>query len=157
MSRKTKKERYLKAKIPFQRKRSGKKVQNATQVIVGDTTYKSKLEFRMASALEASNISFGYETLKAILVEGFEYLGKKVQPITYKPDFIVTDTTITYIIECKGYANDAWPIRSKLFKKYIADNNLNYKFIIVKNNQQIQETVNIILNDRLQFNTSDQP
>ena len=41
--------------------------------------------------------------------------GKKILPIKYTPDFIGDG----FIIECKGRANESFPIRWKLFKKFI--------------------------------------
>ena len=40
---------------------------------------------------------------------------KKILPIKYTPDFIGSN----FIIECKGRANESFPIRWKLFKKYL--------------------------------------
>jgi hypothetical protein len=40
---------------------------------------------------------------------------KKILPITYKPDFVGRD----FVIECKGRANESFPLRWKLFKAWI--------------------------------------
>ena len=39
---------------------------------------------------------------------------RKVNGITYTPDFIGKDEK--WIIECKGWANESFPLRWKLFK-----------------------------------------
>ena len=40
---------------------------------------------------------------------------KKILNIKYTPDFVST----SFIIECKGRANESFPIRWKMFKKYV--------------------------------------
>ena len=40
---------------------------------------------------------------------------KKILPITYTPDFVGDD----FIIETKGRANESFPMRWKLFKRYV--------------------------------------
>ena len=42
---------------------------------------------------------------------------KKVLPIKYTPDFV----SDSFIIECKGRANESFPIRWKMFKKYVKE------------------------------------
>lgn len=67
---------------------------------------------------------------------------KKVLNIKYTPDFVGKH----FIIECKGRANDSFPIRWKMFKKYIAENKLE-PFTLYKpqNQRQCDEVVKIIL------------
>ena len=40
---------------------------------------------------------------------------KKILPIKYTPDFV----SDSFIIECKGRANESFPLRWKMFKKYL--------------------------------------
>lgn len=49
--------------------------------------------------------------------------GETLQSISYTPDFIVELDNHRVIIETKGYANDAFPIRKKLFKVYLDEQN----------------------------------
>ena len=46
---------------------------------------------------------------------------KKIQSIKYTPDFVSS----SFIIECKGRANESFPMRWKMFKKYV-----NHKIMI---------------------------
>ena len=48
---------------------------------------------------------------------------KKIQSIKYTPDFI----SPSFIIECKGRANESFPIRWKMFKKFVKRSNVGYK------------------------------
>ena len=43
---------------------------------------------------------------------------KKIQNIKYTPDFV----SDSFIIECKGRANESFPLRWKMFKKYVKAN-----------------------------------
>ena len=67
---------------------------------------------------------------------------KKILNIKYTPDFVGKH----FIIECKGRANESFPMRWKLFKKYIAENKLE-PFTLYKpqNQKQCDETIRLIL------------
>ena len=95
--------------------------------------YRSTLERNMAICLEELGIPFQYEPENFAVVDSFQFNfdcyerqsngkgdminrgQKKVQPIKYKPDFIGEG----FIIETKGYANETFPLRWKLFKKML--------------------------------------
>jgi hypothetical protein len=66
---------------------------------------------------------------------------KKILPIKYTPDFIGEG----FIIECKGRANESFPIRWKLFKKVV---NNDYPHVIIykpQNQKECDKTVELIL------------
>ena len=65
---------------------------------------------------------------------------KKILPIKYTPDFIGKG----FIIECKGRANESFPMRWKLFK-YYAQHNLNSVLYKPQNQKECDETVKLIL------------
>ena len=69
---------------------------------------------------------------------------KKLLNIKYTPDFIADD----FIIECKGRANDSFPIRWKMFKKYCAENMPNIVLYKPQNQKECEETIRLILNSR---------
>jgi len=72
------------------------------------------------------------------LLPKFVYNGETIRAITYLPDFVGKD----FIIECKGFANDAWPNREKLFKYYLSQHLPHVKFYVVKTQKQVLELVN---------------
>ena len=77
--------------------------------------------------------------------------GKKILGITYTPDFTGRD----YIIECKGRANDSFPIRWKLFKLHqieVGDDRPLYK---PQNQKEVDEVVQIIKKKRMQTDLFD--
>lgn len=121
-------------------KSGNKKVRNAREHIVDGIKYRSGLEVYMATLLKENNLSFEYEAHTYTIFEGFTYAGVKVRPITYTPDFVLEN----HIIECKGWANDVWPIKLKLFKRHLVDTNNNSYFHMPKNKQQCEEVINKI-------------
>jgi hypothetical protein len=71
---------------------------------------------------------------------------KKILGIKYTPDFIGTD----YIIECKGRPNESFPMRWKLFKKYVAENLPNVTLYKPQNQKECEKVIEIILAKRKQ-------
>ena len=72
---------------------------------------------------------------------------KKILPIKYTPDFIgyTNGADYHYIIECKGRANESFPIRWKLFKKYVSKNLPNTTLFKPQNQKECDETIRLIL------------
>ena len=103
------------------------------KVICDGITFASGLEKYMYLALKKAKIKANYEGETFVLIDGFEFEtasyerqsngkgdfvnrgNKKILPIKYTPDFIGNE----FIIECKGRANESFPMRWKLFKKFI--------------------------------------
>lgn len=122
--------------------------------------FKSHLEQRMSQLLEKYEIPADYEEHKFVLQDKFRYespviKGKKqdimvneqpsVRAITYTPDFV--NTELGFVIECKGFPNDSFPLKWKMFKKYLVDNNLNYDLYIPRNFDQCEVVAKIILSN----------
>ena len=96
--------------------------------------FASGLEVYMYKALKEANIVAEYEPQSYELMRGFEFEGisfercsngkgqfkdrgcKKILPIKYTPDFVGRD----FVIECKGRANESFPLRWKLFKSWMS-------------------------------------
>ena len=95
--------------------------------------FASGLEKYMYMALKKARIKAKYEGKTYTVQEGFEFKNKsyerqsngkgelvnrgckKILPIKYTPDFV----SDSFIIECKGRANESFPMRWKMFKKYV--------------------------------------
>lgn len=114
-----------------------KKVKNATKVEINGIKFRSKLEAYLYKKLKEANIPADYELHRYELLPSFEYNGKKIRAITYLPDFVGNG----FIIECKGFRTDTWPLREKLFKYYLTKNNLNIKFYVVRNQKEVDKLV----------------
>jgi len=139
------------------RRKTNKKVRNATSKEYKGIKFRSKLELFTYKKLEAAKIKSLYEEIKFELQEGFYFTNgsiepntkkefvdnvKKVRSITYTPDFV--DPKGKWIIEVKGFANDVFPVKWKMFKKHLLDNGLEYKLFLPKNQKQVLETVELI-------------
>ena len=116
------------------RKRRKKKGPVRSKKVVFDgITFASGLERYMYQALKKAKIKAKYEGQTYTLINRFEFEtpsyerqsngkgefknrgNKKILSIKYTPDFIGDE----FIIECKGRANESFPMRWKLFKRFI--------------------------------------
>jgi hypothetical protein len=66
---------------------------------------------------------------------------KKILPIRYTPDFI----NDSFIIECKGRANESFPMRWKLFKKYVNTNMKHVTLYKPQNQKECDEVIKLII------------
>jgi hypothetical protein len=132
----------------------------AKKVTFNGITFASGLEKYMYIALKKAKIKAKYEGKTYIVQEGFEFKNKsyerqsngkgelvnrgskKVLPIKYTPDFI----SDSFIIECKGRANESFPIRWKMFKKYVNDNLKHVTLYKPQNQKECDKVVELILN-----------
>ena len=64
------------------------RVKNATKVSKYGIDFRSKLELYTYEAFMNAGIPVKYEPKHFTLLPTFEYLGEKIRPITYLPDFI---------------------------------------------------------------------
>ena len=147
----------MKKRIRGRLKRKRGPVQ-AKKVVCDGIKFASGLEKYMYLALKKAKIKAKYEGKTYIIQEGFEFKttsyerqsngkgefkdrgNKKILPIKYTPDFIGKG----FIIECKGRANESFPMRWKLFK-YYAQHNLNSILYKPQNQKECDETVKLIL------------
>lgn len=124
--------------------------------------YKSGLERDAARLLSESGLSFSYEEDEFVLVDKFKYEGtyykmtpkskdlrnrskSVVLPIKYTPDFVAKD--FSWIIETKGYipSHHDFPMRWKLFLKYLADNYEELPMLFIcRNKHQVEQAIKII-------------
>ena len=115
------------------KKKSEGRVKNATPNIVDGIKFRSKLESYTYKKLKEANIYADYEQHRYELLPAFEFSGKKIRAITYLPDFVGHD----FIIECKGFPNEAWPLREKLFKYYMNRFLPNHRFYLVHTQKEV--------------------
>ena len=120
------------------KKKSQGKVRNATPNIYDGIKFRSKLETYTYKKLKEAGIDAEYESTHFELMPKFEYNGEKVRAMTYLPDFVGKN----FIIECKGLVTDSFPLRWKIFKYYLKQENKDYKLFLVRNQKQVDEMVN---------------
>ena len=122
------------------------KVKNAQPTEYDGIKFRSKLEVYTYKKLKEAKIKADYEPTHFELIPKFEYQGEKVRAMTYLPDFVGKD----FIIECKGLMGDAFPLRWKIFKYILAQQDSNYKLYLVRNQKQVDELINKLKNDKVQ-------
>lgn len=120
------------------KKKSQGKVRNATPNIYDGIKFRSKLETYTYKKLKEAGIDAEYESTHFELIPKFEYNGEKVRAMTYLPDFVGKN----FIIECKGLVTDSFPLRWKIFKYYLKQENKDYKLFLVRNQKQVDEMIN---------------
>ena len=125
-------------------------------------TFASGLEKYMYIALKKAKIRADYEGATFVLQDDFKFEidsyerqangkgdmvnrgQKKIQSIKYTPDFV----SDSFIIECKGRANESFPLRWKMFKNYVKE---HYPRVILykpQNQKECDKVIQLILTKR---------
>lgn len=121
-----------------QKKKKEGKVRNATPTEYDGIKFRSKLEMYTYKKLREARINADYEQHRFELLPAFVALsGKKYRAMTYLPDFVGKD----FIIECKGFPNESWPLRKKLFEYALVRDNLKYDFYEVHTQKEVDALV----------------
>jgi len=143
-------------------KRKKKGPVQAKKIKYDGINFASGLERYMYIALQKAKIKAIYEGKSYTLIEGFDFTSesyerqsngkgdftnrgnKRILPITYTPDFVADN----FIIECKGRANESFPIRWKLFKRYVENNMPGVTLYKPQNQNECDQVIQQILNNR---------
>jgi hypothetical protein len=130
----------------------------AKKVTYDGITFASGLEKYMYIALKKNKIKAIYEGETFVLQQGFMFNNesyerqsngkgdminrgsKKILPIKYTPDFVSN----SFIIECKGRANESFPIRWKMFKKYVKENLPSVTLYKPQNQKECEQVIELI-------------
>jgi len=120
------------------------KIRNATPVTIDGVNFKSKLEAYCYKKLKENNIEADYEPASFTILDSFKYNGKIVRKMSYTPDFVGKE----FIIECKGFANESFPLRWKIFQYFLFLNKIEYDLYIPSNTEEVDDTINKILEKR---------
>jgi len=135
----------------------------AKRVSFDGIQFASGLEKYMYKALKEAKIHTMYEGATFELQEGFmfdvdsyERQGngkgamvnrgqKKVLNIKYTPDFV----SDSFIIECKGRANESFPLRWKMFKKHVNDKLKHVTLYKPQNQKECDEVIELIIKNKI--------
>ena len=122
--------------------------------------FASGLEKYMYQALKRAKIKAVYEGATFVLQEDFKFNvdsyerqsngkgqmvnrgQKKIQNIKYTPDFV----SDSFIIECKGRANESFPLRWKMFKKYVKEYLKHVTLYKPQNQKECDQVIELITN-----------
>ena len=150
---KTLKRRYKRKKGPVRSKK----------VTFDGITFASGLEKYMYIALKKAKIHADYEGATFVLQEDFNFEidsyerqangkgdmvnrgQKKIQSIKYTPDFVSS----SFIIECKGRANESFPMRWKMFKKHVNHKMKHVTLYKPQNQKECDKVVELIIKNKL--------
>jgi hypothetical protein len=142
-------------KKKFKRKRGPVR---AKKVTFDGIKFASGLEKYMYMVLKKAKIKAKYEGQTYTVQEGFMFNNesferqsngkgdlvnrgcKKILPIKYTPDFV----SDSFIIECKGRANESFPMRWKMFKKYVNDNLKHVTLYKPQNQKECDKVIELI-------------
>ena len=132
----------------------------AKKVSFDGITFASGLERYMYQALKKAKIHAVYEGATFILQEDFKFEidsyerqangkgdmvnrgQKKIQNIKYTPDFV----SDSFIIECKGRANESFPLRWKMFKKHVKETLPHVTLYKPQNQKECDQVIKLITN-----------
>ena len=116
----------------------------------------------MYMALKKAKLNAIYDGQTYIIQEGFEFKNKRYErqsngkgelvnsgsknilPIKYTPEFV----SVAFIIECKGRANESFPLRWKMFKKYVNHKMKHVTLYKPQNQKECDEVINLIKSNR---------
>ena len=135
----------------------------AKKVSFDGIQFASGLEKYMYLALKEAKIIARYEGETYVLQDSFEFNNesyerqangkgemkdrgqKKILNIKYTPDFV----SDSFIIECKGRANVSFPIRWKMFKKYVNDNLKHVILYKPQNQKECDKVIELIIKNKI--------
>ena len=142
-------------KKKFKRKRGPVRIKKVTY---DGIKFASGLERYMYQALKKAKIKAKYEGQTYVLQEAFNFKvdsferqsngkgdmvnrgQKKILNIKYTPDFV----SDSFIIECKGRANESFPIRWKMFKKHVKENLPHVTLYKPQNQKECDKVIELI-------------
>ena len=135
----------------------------AKKVSFDGINFASGLEKYMYMALKKAKIHAVYEGSTFELQEGFMFDTdsyerqangkgdminrgqKKILNIKYTPDFV----SPSFIIECKGRANESFPLRWKMFKKYVKEQIPHVTLYKPQNQKECDEVIELIIKNKI--------
>ena len=135
----------------------------AKKVSFDGIQFASGLEKYMYIALKKAKIHAIYEGATFVLqgdfmfnIDSYERQGngkgaminrgqKKILNIKYTPDFV----SPSFIIECKGRADESFPLRWKMFKKYVNDHLKHVTLYKPQNQKECDEVIELIIKNKI--------
>ena len=132
------------------------------KIVKDGITFASGLEKYTYEALLNNKLFEGYENETYQLIDNFNFKNtsfekqangkgefinrgeKKILGIKYTPDFIGKD----FIIECKGRANESFPLRWKLFKLWLTKNKIGKTLYKPQNQKDVDQMIMLIKEKR---------
>ena len=136
-----------------------KKIKNARTSVYNGIIFKSKLEETFYKTLVSAGLNPLYEDRTYTLMRGFTPTVKfynrsnsrefkldmrKVRDITYTPDFTILYKGALFIIEAKGIENDTYPLKKKLFRRFLETLEIPCIYFEVHTKRELLSVIDII-------------
>lgn len=143
---------------------ANKKIKNASKLICDNISFKSNLEVSVYKHLLQAGFKPKYEEETFTLIDNFTptvpfygRIGKdknlvadmrKIRSVKYTPDFIIETTGKKVFIEVKGFENDVFYLKKKLFRRWLENNpieGIKYYYFEIFTISHLKEALSIIL------------
>lgn len=137
-----------------------KKIKNASVSEYEGIKFKSRLEVTVYKTLVQAGFSPKYEDMKFVLIKGLKPIvpfytkgkdknlkldDRKMTDVTYTPDFTFKYGDTLVVMEVKGYANDVYPLKRKLFRLLLEDRK-DVLYFEIYTKRQLLQAIEIIKN-----------
>ena len=137
-----------------------KKIRGATSLVSDGISFKSKLEVVIYKELLRAGFNPKYEERKFVIWEGIKptkpFYNRDIQTkmlkldmgkmrdITYTPDFTFEYKNHLVIIKKKGFENDTFPIKKKLFRGLLEKMETSVIYLEVYTKKQLLQAIEIL-------------
>lgn len=144
----------------LRKNKENRKIRNASPLEYDGIFFKSKLEKMTYQILRENGFPVKYEPKKFIIWEGFKpnipfynkdkktrllkLDSKKIISISYTPDFVFPYNNHIIIIESKGLENEVFPLKKKIFRKWLENNCRNSIYFEIYTKRQLLQAIDII-------------
>lgn len=131
--------KFRKKKDPNAPDAGNKKVKNAHKFEAEGRKWDSKLEYYLYRLLRENDFDPKIKQ-KFIIQKSFKFQGKLIHQISWSPDFVISE--IKVIADPKGYANEKFPLKFKMFIYKLATWQMeDYQFFFPKSQTECRELV----------------
>lgn len=137
-----------------------KKIKNASPLEFDGIFFKSKLEKMAYQTLRDNNLPVEYESRKFIIWEGFKPTvpfynkdsktrmlkleDKKLIDCSYTPDFTFEYNGYLIVLELKGFENNVFPLKKKMFRKWLEEHRPKSIFFEIYTKRQLLQAIDTI-------------
>jgi hypothetical protein len=145
------------------RKKPDRRLIKSKAMTIDGINFKSRLEGYMYKLLKENKINFKYEDESFELLSSFvfnnDYFArlasgkgdfinrghKKINNMSYKPDFVINHKGYYAIVETKGLPTEPFNMRMKLFKSTLNQSNTECDIFVPQTQTECLKTMEIIL------------
>jgi hypothetical protein len=105
----------------------------------GQVYFDSMLERNFYLFFRDNGYDFKFKPEKLEIIPGFQYLGEKIQAMTWEYDFLLYLKGKKVIVDSKGYANDVFPYKLKMTKFHFKVKGEEVEIVILTSMKALKE------------------